>query len=252
MALTYGFDLGAVGTQYTAAQFSDVFAALMGDAAAESGGQLRMTLGSGLTVNVAPGYAYAAGRWVKSDAAQTFRLAPAYNTEDRYDAIALTVDLAERRATLELMTDVDPLAPGFLYLIRVRRGASTLYESDVTDNRTILQPLSELSAGGLSAFRFLTSGIDAEVERITARSAAAIAAAEESIDGLRAAIAAKRGDEIGDIQAAAAAPGAPWLLCDGSPVPEAYTALIALIGATLPDLEPEDDRLAYYIYGGET
>lgn len=261
MALTYGFDLGSQSGTFTASQFCDTVAHALGDGVTRWGGGFLMTLGSGFDVSVAAGYLLAAGRWLLSTGAETLTILPALTTADRYDAIAARVDLDARTASLEVLYDIDPDGPTqsdteyimYLYVIRVRRGATILYGEDVTDLRKSIPPLSELSAGTERAYTYLPDGFQDDVATFAEQAEAAVAREAETIAKVSAKAAEVGGTSVGDVEYAAVRPNpaGAWLLCDGTAVPAAYAALSELLDGTLPDITPPDGRLSAWIYGGE-
>lgn len=271
MALSYGFCLGLEDAQYDSAQFSQAFHALSGDGLASYGDRFSLTL-DGFTVTLAPGYARAAGRWLKSDAPVSLTLRPSGNYEDRTDAIAVQVDFQTRAAALAVLEDVDPGALRqepehfrnrqeyslILYFVRVKRGATVLYAEDVTDCRGdgalcgMMARMDEVSADILYVHQFLTSGIDREVARLTGLSGQAVKRADNAMADIDAAIQTKGTTGTGEIAVSKVrpTPAAAWLPCDGSSIPPGYPALDALLGGTLPKITPADRRFQAYIYGG--
>jgi len=254
VSLSYGFCLDDFSSMYDSAQFAEAFRNIAGDGIAPQAGRFAAEI-QGFGLSVASGYALKDGRFLESDEPVVLTLAPAGNYDDRYDAAAVRVDLEARRVFLELVQDVDPeQLPGgclALYLVKVRRGATDLYTADVTDVRTYLTTLSEVSAGVLYVYNFLTSGIDQRIAQILALSAAVIRKAEQAIRDLDASIQQAGGSyAAGVLQTARHPPGTGWLLCSGGPVPAQYPALSALLGGTLPNLSQAGDRYGTYIFGG--
>ena len=254
MSLTYGFCLGDLSGTYDSQQFAETFRHISGDGVAPQSGRFAAEIqGFGLTI--AAGFALKDGRYLVSDEPLTLVLSPAGNYGDRYDAVAVRVDLEARKAFLEVVPDVDParLPEGclVLYLVKVRRGATDLHTADVTDVRTYLTTLAEVSGDVLYIYNFLTSGIDQRIAQLLALSAAVIRRAEQAIVSLDAAIQEAGGSYgVGELQTARRDPGAGWLLCSGGPVPAQYPALCALLGGTLPNLSQPGDRYRTYIFGG--
>lgn len=269
MSLTYGFALQPADDS---ADFANALRAVAGDGITPQGGRFAMSV-NGFTVTVSSGYAFAAGRWVQNDEPLALSVRAAGNTGDRTDAIAVRVDYGERRAALEVLTGIDPAAiradPAIvrndleyvviLYLIRVRRGATTLSPSDVTDVRTdgtlcgSVVPLSAVAGDVLRVYQFLTSGIDGEVARLIGLSEQLVQKADAAISELDEAIQkAGGGAEIGELRTArrAPAPAEEWLLCTGGRVSPEYPALSGLLGGRLPRVSTAADRYRTYIYGG--
>lgn len=268
MALSYGFALTATDNS---ADFSNALSAVTGDGIAKKGGRFSCTV-NGFTVTLSSGYAYASGRYVENDEPYTMTIGPPGNNDDRVDAIAVRVDYEARKAALEIIANVDPakirqdpsvLRGGnqyciLLYLINVKRGATSLSPGDITDLRAdkdlcgSIVPLSDISGDVAYIYNFLNGGIDTEVARLISLSNAVIAKADAAIVELDAAIKASGGGAgVGELMTSRHAPGeSGWILCDGTAVPSGYAALSALLGGTLPDISNESDRYKTYIYGG--
>lgn len=261
MSLTCGFTLGG---ETSSRQFSDAVQMVTGDGVCTQRDRFSLNI-SGFSVSLAPGFALALGRWMRSDASIQLTLPEAAGASDRYDAAVVRVDEAAKAVRLEILPGVDPAVvradPVFpdenggasaLYVIRVRRGAASLSESDAADVRRIILPLSELSAGVLRVYRFTTGGIDIEVERLVKKSAEIVQRGAEAVTVLNTAIQNAGGTEVGELMVSAVRPvlNQEWLLCDGSAVPAAYPALIAVIGETLPNITPTGVRYRTYIYSG--
>lgn len=267
MSLSYGFCLDELSSMYDSAQFSGAFHAVAGDGITSSGARLAMTI-NGFTATVASGYALAAGRWLSNDEPLALPVQPSENNNDRTDALVVRVDYKARRAALELLADIDPdKLPAnlrseeeygiVLYLVRVPRGASTLMPENITDCRPdpnlcgSVLPLSAIAGDVLYVYSFLRSGIDQEVDQVLAQGQEMIEQADEAIAKLNKAIQKAGGAAaVGELQTVRRAPGPGWLLCDGSPVPESYPALISLIGSTLPEISQYEDRYRTYMFGG--
>lgn len=269
MSLTYGFCLDADTTMYNSAQFSDAFHAVAGDGVTLQGTQLEATI-NGFAVTVGSGYALSAGRWLENDEPLTIPIGPSSNNDDRTDALVVRVDYTTRKASLEVLVNVDVLKlPGelrntaeysiILYLIHIRRGATTLTPEDVVDLRSDsdmcgdVLPLSAIAGDVLYIYQFLTSGIDQEVARILGLSQALVAKGNAAIARLDKEIEVLGGKpEIGELLTARnnPTPEAEWLLCNGAAVPAGYPALSALLGGTLPEISTAADRYKTYIYAG--
>ena len=280
MSLTYGFCLDDLSSMYDSAQFSDAMNAVTGDGVTDYGSRLSLTV-NGFTVTLGSGYALTAGRWVENDEPLAFPLKGSGNTEDRYDALGARVDYSNRKAALEVIQNVDPdKLPGdlrnggeysvILYLIRIRRGASSLTPDDVTDFREApdmcgtIVPLSSIAEDVLYVYQYLQTGIDENVERIialiqavidsaTSQIQAVVDKANTAIDALNKQIQnTGSGPQIGDLRTARLPPEpkTDWLLCDGSPVPENYYILSELLSGNLPNISGAEERYRTYIYAG--
>ncbi len=272
MSLTYGFCLD--GRAHSSAEFSGVIQALAGDGITAYGARFPLSI-NGFTVTLGTGRILAAGRWLLSDEPLTLTVSPPDNADDRTDAIAATVDEETRAVSLAILPDVDAAAIRadssslraggtysiVLYLIAVRRGATSLALSDVTDLRDDaalcgrIVPYGDFAGDALRVYEFLQSGVDREVARVLSLGQAVIDRGTAEIERLDAAIAAAGGaPQVGELTVARKepVPSGEWLLCDGGPVPAEYPALAALLaGGTLPNLSRSDSRYGTWIYAGE-
>lgn len=268
MALTYGFALRETDNS---ADFSDALNAVTGDGVTAQGGRFSAAV-NGFTVTLSSGYALTAGRYLGNDEPYTMTIGPPLNNRDRVDALSVRVDYEGRKAALEVLEDVDLIEirrdPSILrngeqyhillYIIRVRRGATSLSLDDITDLRNDKEfcgrvvPLSEIAGDVIYIYQFLRGGIDSEVARLINLSNQVIAKADKAISELDTAIkAAGGGADIGELMTSRHAPSeSGWLLCDGSAVPSGYTALSELLGGTLPNISTGTDRYKTYIFGG--
>lgn len=270
MALASGFCLAA--ELYDSQDFSGAFHALAGDGVAGYGSGFSLAV-NGFTVTVSSGYAFAAGRWLENREPLALTIPPSGNTDDRTDAVAVRVDYAAKTAALTVIPGVDAgklrespalLRDGgqyciVLYLVRVRRGATTLSPDDFEDLRQNpalcgrVTPLSEVSGGALRVYGFLTSGIDREVARVLAAGDRVLADGDARLRELDRAIRRAGGAAaVGEVRFSRRkpVPESEWLLCDGGTIPAQYPALAALLGGALPDISGENDRYRAYICGG--
>lgn len=272
MSLDYGFCLGPDTTQYNSAQFSEAFLHLAGNGVCEYGTKFALTLIGGFNVYLGTGYAMVGGRWVKSDEQVNLTVSPAQSAGDRYDAIAAVAELPGKEIRLKILKGIDIAAvrenPALirnddsyailLYLLRIRRGATSISEQDVTDlrNDTALcgrvTPLGKIATKALKVYAFLSGGIDEEVARIVGIANSAIEKGETALETLKTLIRQKTGNGIGDIVLSAQMPhpDEEWLLCDGGIVNPAYVELYAMLNGDLPNIQPADNRLKGYVYGG--
>lgn len=260
MSLSYGF---ALQTTDSSADFSEAFHAITGDGITSQGGRFALTL-NGFTATLASGYAMAAGRWLYNDEPFALTVPPSGNNADRVDALVVQVEEESRKASLLVLPGVDPAEVRregciVLYLLRVRRGATSLSMTDVTDSRDNaalcgkVLPFSAVAGPALYVYQFLYSGIDQEVARLLAKSQAVVVKADAAIVELDAAIQqAGGGPSVGELMTARRHPDPTeeWLLCDGGSVPGAYPALSTMLSGTLPDISQVGDRYRTYIYGG--
>lgn len=266
MALSSGFCLGSLETRWDAGQFSQAIDAAVGGGITAAADQFALEIDHDFTITLHPGYVLAAGRFIRSDEDLSFTLPVADNYVDRYDAVAIRVDMANRTAAIEVQTDVipdTPLRDGsthtlFLFLIYVRRGATVLRPEDITDVRGdparcgYLTPLSAVSNDVEYVYQFLTSGIGKEVDRIAALGDQAMRRADQAIAEIDQAIAHVGGNAVGDLLTArcAPSPASAWLLCDGRVVPDGYQHIRALVGENMPQLCATDDRYRTWMYAG--
>lgn len=281
MALTYGFCLGSATTSK---QFSEAIAAATGDGVCIQGGMFKLALQSGLSIAVGSGFALVNGRYLQSDGTEIFTLSPSGNTQDRYDAVLIRADYNERRCELYVQEDVEPETLTrneseyniALYLIHVKRGATVLYTSDITDLRGDIEvcgyitPLSEMSRPVIAVYRYLTQEIDIKIsmlygmletlsDEIDTEFARVFAQGEEIADNADAGIkyldnliGEARGTSVGEIAISMdmPVPYGEWLLCDGSSVPDGYSQLSIMLNGILPDLTQQDTLFKAWIYCG--
>lgn len=272
MSLSCGFCLGDESTMHDSAGFSEVFYTLAGNGITPYGARFSITV-NGFTATVASGYALAAGRWLENSEPNAMPVQLSGNNEDRVDALVVRVDYEASKAALEILVDVDADAiksdPSklrgegeyslLLYLIRVRRGATSLSPEDITDFRSdaelcgMMPQLSDISGKALDIYLFLRSGIDAEVARLVDMSTQELEKADAAIAKMNAAIEELGGrPAVGEMTTARLPPkpAAEWLLCSGGSVPEVYPELSALLDGVLPNVSSAEDRYRTYIYGG--
>lgn len=266
MALSCGFCLGSLETRWDSSQFSQAVDAAVGEGITTAADQFALEIDHDFTVTLHPGYALAAGRFVGSDEDLSFTLPVADNYVDRYDAVAIRVDKANRTAAIEVQADVVPDAPLrdgsthtlFLFLIYVRRGATVLRPEDITDVRGdparcgYLTPLSAVANDVEYVYQFLTSGIDQQVDRIAALGDQAMRRADQAIAEIDQAIARVGGHAVGDLLTARRAPSpeSAWLLCDGRAVPDGYPHIRILVGENMPQLCAASNRYRTWMYAG--
>lgn len=272
MALSYGFALRPTDNS---TDFANALRTIAGDGITQQGGRFAVNSINGFTITLSTGYAFAAGRWAENDEPYRLTVQPSSNTADRTDALVCRVNYEARKATLEILVDVAPDAirtdPSilrnneeysvFLYFIHVKRGATSLSPSDITDLRAdaalcgTVVPYSSIAGNVLYVYNFLLSGIDEEVTRLIGLSKkveekadAAIAELDEVIQ--KASGAAQVGELLTCRRPPADEHGGSWLLCDGSAVPAEYPKLSALLEGVLPNLSAASGRYRTYIYGG--
>lgn len=213
MALSYGFDLGDKSGVYTAEQFSDANAQIIGDVVARYGSMFQLVLASGMAVTLAAGLAYVSGRWIRTNEAMHFTLAQSYLQYDRDDAIALRLDYAARTITPVMLTGIDPENPQrssaeyikYLYIIHIRRGTGELLESDITDVRNVAQPLSDTDLTRLNeAFQYFVTGLDAWEAAQLARFTTATTSAQQAASDVIASVESTATGAVDSVQSTAA------------------------------------------------
>ncbi len=269
MALTYGF---ALNSQDTSAQFSEAFYALVGDGVCEYGGRFAIMLNGGFNATLSTGFALANGRYLESDEPYTFTFSPSGNYSDRYDAVAVRVDYVARKALIDVLVDINPSAitanpslirndTGYsiiLYIVHIKRGATVLHNTDITDTRGnpvfcgYVSKIDSIAEDVLYTYKFLQSGIDDEVDRIIGLSEALVNKADAAIADFDSAIAQKGRTSVGDLLESKLepTPSLAWLMCDGGGIPVAYPDLSNMLNGVLPNNLPTDARFSMYIYGG--
>lgn len=272
MALSYGFCLGEENSQYDSKQFSEAFQAVFGDGITDFGNRFAVTATDSMIVNIASGFALAAGRWIKSDSADTLTIQPADNNYDRYDAVVIRVNFARKSMEIAVVQGPatafpEPYTPVrneliyeiMLCSISVHMGATQIYASDITDTRGdanlcgYITPLQDAAVDVLYIYNFLNSGIDEQVAALEAMADAISSKADQTIAAITAAMQqAGVAKPIGEIEFGRTpkAPNTGWLLCDGSAIPPEYSTLSALLDGTLPNLSQSSDRYQAWIYAG--
>lgn len=272
MSIAYGFCLGDESTVYTAEDFSAAFRAIVGDGVTHYG-QRFSVLPNGFTLVVGTGFGFADGRWVTSDEPMRLTVKPPDGREDRTDALCLRVDYGGRKASVEILTGVDADAiladPSILhqgesflvvlYFIRVRRGATYIDASDITDARENpvlcgdIQTLARLTAGTHRVYCYLTDGLDKEISALEDAADAIEEKADQKIHALELEINnAGAANTLGTLETARREPmpDGEWLLCDGSAVPKGYASLSAMVDGVLPNISRMGDRYTTWIYAG--
>lgn len=153
MAVTSGFFNSVNGDRlYTAADMTNYFEGLVSDGVYESVGDAMVVkaVGGSMQITVGSGRALALLHWVKNDSALTLDVQPANVQYDRYDSVVVRVDTTEgvRTGTIEIVTGIAAETPSIrprkntettkellLAAIRVKKGATTIDQSDIVDYR---------------------------------------------------------------------------------------------------------------------
>lgn len=150
MALTYGFFNSLNGDRtYNADQMSSMFEGLISEGVYESvDNAFIVTPSSGLTLSVGSGRAIVGEKWVKNDADTTITLNAAHVTLNRYTAIVLRKDIANRQISIEMIDGENasnPTKPSILRnssyydlclaYVYVASGATAITSANITDMR---------------------------------------------------------------------------------------------------------------------
>ena len=150
MAITYGYFNSLNGDRvYDADQMSEYFDGLVGNGVYESvGGACQVFAGTGMNVIVSSGRAILDSKWVKLDAAEVVPITAAHVTLNRYTAVVLRLDYANRQIVLTTKdgsaatTPTQPTAQRdstyfelILAMVYVPAGASSITQSQIIDMR---------------------------------------------------------------------------------------------------------------------
>lgn len=150
MALTYGFFNSLNGDRtYNADQMSSMFEGLIRDGVYESvDNAFIVTPSSGLTLSVGSGRAIVGEKWVKNDANTTITLNAAHVTLNRYTAIVLRKDIANRQISIKMIDGENasnPTKPSILRnssyydlclaYIYIAAGATAITSANIIDMR---------------------------------------------------------------------------------------------------------------------
>lgn len=150
MALTYGFFNSVNGDRvYNADQMSEMFDGLISDGVFQNvGGAMQVVVNDGLTVNVSTGRARINSQWAKIDTAYPITLNSAHVTLNRYTAICLRVDFANRQIELIARDGENATSPSkpaivrdsyyyelILAYIYIGAGATTITQANIEDTR---------------------------------------------------------------------------------------------------------------------
>lgn len=150
MALTYGFFNSINGDRvYNADQMSEMFDGLISDGVYQNVGDgMRVMPGNGMTVNVSTGRARVNSQWAKLDAAQPLTLNAAHVTLNRYTAICLRVDIAQRKIEIIARDGSNATTPtkpaiirnssyyeNILAYVYIKAGTTTITQANIEDTR---------------------------------------------------------------------------------------------------------------------
>ena len=150
MALTYGFFNSVGGDRvYNADQMSEMFDGLISDGVFQNvGDSMRVVANGGLNINVLTGRARINSQWVKIDAPYEITLNSAHVTLNRYTAICLRVNFAERKIDLIARDGTNATEPEkptptrneyyydlVLAYIYLKAGATNITQVNIEDTR---------------------------------------------------------------------------------------------------------------------
>lgn len=150
MAVTYGFFNSIDGDRkYNADQMSEYFNGLVSDGVYETvGNAFQVKASSGMTISVGTGRALIDSKWINNDAAYNIEINASHVTLNRYTAIVLRLDRANRnigiavkdgenatnptKPALTKSTTITELCLAYIY---VAAGTSTISQSNISDMR---------------------------------------------------------------------------------------------------------------------
>lgn len=148
MSITSGFFNSVNGDRtYNADQMSTYFKGLIGSGVYENvGGALQVVAGSGMTVQVQNGRAVIGEtlKWMENDAALDLPINASHVTLNRYTAVVVQLDTANRDATITTIDGVNattPVKPAIpantlcLAYIYVAAGVTSITQSAIQDTR---------------------------------------------------------------------------------------------------------------------
>lgn len=153
MALTYGFFNSVDGDRvYSADQMSEIFDGLISNGVyqgVEHEMRVIAVSGEGLNVAVSPGRARIKSKWAKLDSFYNLTLNPSHVTLNRYTAICLRIDYANRTIEIIARDGADATTPTkpttqrtiyyyelILAYVYVAAGATSIKQSDIEDTRS--------------------------------------------------------------------------------------------------------------------
>jgi hypothetical protein len=136
--------------EYTAAEFAEYFSRFLSDGLYTVNGRagLKVSPGTGLSVNIDTGYAFIRGYMYKNDSEMTRTLEPADTMLDRIDRIILSFDEVAREIKVVVKKGTfssTPQAPAIevsstvkemtLAQVRIRKSSAAISTQDITDER---------------------------------------------------------------------------------------------------------------------
>lgn len=155
MALTSGFfnavkqSDGTYDRMYSADQMNDLFEGLISDGVYENvDSALQVVAGEGMKIRILPGRGFLERKWFRLDSAQEITINTANVTLNRYTAVIIRLDYAQR--TIGIITRdganaTNPIKPAVentatvkelcLAYVYVGRGVTTITQANITDMR---------------------------------------------------------------------------------------------------------------------
>lgn len=136
--------------EYTAADFAEYFSRFLTDGLYTENGQigLKISPGSGLSVNIGTGYAFVRGYMYHNDMEMAKTLDGADSMLDRIDRIVLKFDEVAREIRVQVKKGnfsstpqppaievTDTIKEMTLAQVRIRKGSTTINANDITDER---------------------------------------------------------------------------------------------------------------------
>ena len=137
-------------------------------------------------------------------------------------------------------------------MITVNRNAVMLDSTCVSDRRSIMSSYSDITDDAQTVYKFATETLEAEISELANTAANGITAAQEAYANVAATVAGQTGFSVGDIKETAGTPtpANEWLQCNGAAISSEYSALIAVVGSTLPNIAADNSKFTAYIYAG--
>lgn len=226
-------ETGKYDKEYHAGDFVDYFGASFGSGVCvwNNPDSMRATLRGG-GADIAPGYLFIQGYWLKNDAVYTVPL-PASGEQ----AVIARLDSARRFIELTTQLKADPLPDDCLVLAYIDAGAGTCVDTRTDPELCgVIDAIGDLS----SKVRYAVDYIDHQVEDRLDQAEADIAAQEARLDAKIAEVAAEVEKivppPVGTVKfTASESVEEGWLRCDGSFINEAdYPELVAALGKLTP------------------
>ena len=151
MSVSSGFFNSVNGDRtYTADQMSEYFLGIIGDGVCENvGGRLAVSAGSGMSVSIASGRAFIGSKWLENSAAYNLSITGADASLNRYTAVIVRLDRANRTMMLTTKDGTSATSPTkpqmtvtstgiseiCLAYVYVPMGSTSISASNITDTR---------------------------------------------------------------------------------------------------------------------